>query len=103
MEKGWVSGPSALPDPVACPSQKHKLTLTHTAWPWGEWGPWCRTPQAVCLQGSAQWWLAGTSASAQMDLRPDNGPKTRRARGLPWPNPLPVPCSVFCTRQPPKG
>lgn len=25
-----MNGPSALPDPMACPSQKHKLNLTHT-------------------------------------------------------------------------
>lgn len=29
MDKGRVNGPSALPGPVVCPSQKHKLTLTH--------------------------------------------------------------------------
>lgn len=82
---GLVNGPSAFPDPMACPSQKHKLTLTHTGLALGEWGRWCGTPQAVYLLGSAEWWLAGTLVSVQMDLRPSRG------CGLPQPEPLPSP------------
>lgn len=52
---------------------------------------------ASYLLGSAEWWLAGTSVSVQMDLRPTRG------YGLPQPEPLPVTCpSLSCTRRHPK-
>lgn len=91
---GLGDGPLALPDPRACPSQKHKLALIPTGPALGEWGRWCAAPHAVCLQGSAEWGLAGTLVSAQMDPRP--------ARGVVHPSQSLFRRPPPCTRQHPR-
>lgn len=59
VEKGWVNGPSALPHPTACPSQKHKLTLIHMGLALGIVGTLARdTPSCLLAALQSGGWKA---------------------------------------------
>lgn len=96
VEKGWVNGPSALPHPTACPSQKHKLTLIHMGLALGIVGTLARDTPSCLLAGPCR-------VVAGRQLVCTDRFKTSWGCDLPLPTPLPVPCLAFsCTWQAPK-
>lgn len=85
MDEGWVNGPSALPDPVACPSQKHKLNLTHTGLALGTMGTLVRDTPTRLFAG-----LCRVVAGRHLSICSD-GLETSWDCGLLQPKLLPVP------------
>lgn len=90
---GLGDGPLALPDPTACPSQKHKLALIPTGPALGRVGTLAWSSPRCLFAG-----LCRVGAGRHLGVCTD-GPTTSQGCGPPQPKPLLSPAP--CTRQHP--